>query len=124
MSERISFTVPGRPAPQVRMTQRGVHAKDHPKRAAMDRYLKFKDDVGWAAKAALPSPFTGDVRVVLDFYLAPGSRGDLDNYCKAALDGLNAIAFADDRQVTHLEAMILPADGKRQQMTRIMVEEG
>lgn len=119
---RISFEVPGRPAPHVRMTQRGVHVKDHAKRAAMDRYLKFKDDMGWAAKSAMAEPFAGEVRVILDFYLAPGSRGDLDNYCKAALDGLNGVAFVDDRQVTHLEAMILPADGKRQQMTRIVIE--
>lgn len=119
---RIAFCVPGRPSPAVRMTQRGVHAANHPKRAAIDRYLQFKDNVGWAAKAAIAVPLSGDVRLTLDFYLVPGQRADLDNYCKAALDGLNAVAFADDRQVTHLEAMILPAKDKRQEMTRIMVE--
>lgn len=31
-------------------------------------------------------------------------RGDLDNYLKAVMDGLNGIAFGDDRQVHRLSA--------------------
>lgn len=31
-------------------------------------------------------------------------RGDLDNYVKATLDGLNKVAFTDDRQVKYLVA--------------------
>ncbi len=125
MSERISFTVPGRPAPQVRITQRGVHVKDHRDRAAMDRYLAYKRDVGWAAKASIPAPLAGDVRVTFDFYLCrKGNRPDIDNLIKAGLDGMNKIAFKDDRQVIQLEAMLLPADDPEHEMTRIMVEEG
>lgn len=30
-------------------------------------------------------------------------RGDLDNYTKLSLDGLNGVAFKDDRQVVHLD---------------------
>ena len=30
-------------------------------------------------------------------------RGDLDNYCKSILDGLNGAAFMDDRQVHYID---------------------
>jgi crossover junction endodeoxyribonuclease RusA len=30
-------------------------------------------------------------------------RGDIDNYAKTVLDGLNGVAFIDDRQIVRLE---------------------
>lgn len=33
----------------------------------------------------------------------PKMRGDIDNYVKSILDGLNGVAFADDKQVLELE---------------------
>ena len=32
------------------------------------------------------------------------SKGDLDNFLKAVLDGMNGIVFFDDVQITHIEA--------------------
>jgi Holliday junction resolvase RusA-like endonuclease len=32
-----------------------------------------------------------------------GIRGDVDNICKAVLDGLNGVAWDDDRQVEMME---------------------
>lgn len=31
-------------------------------------------------------------------------RGDIDNYVKTIMDGLNGVAWADDKQVHHVEA--------------------
>jgi Holliday junction resolvase RusA-like endonuclease len=31
-------------------------------------------------------------------------RGDLDNYVKSLLDGLNGVAYEDDKQVVNLKA--------------------
>ena len=36
-------------------------------------------------------------------FLRP-SRGDIDNYIKSILDGLNKVAYSDDRYICHLEA--------------------
>lgn len=32
-------------------------------------------------------------------------RGDLDNYVKTLMDGLNGVAWTDDKQVHHIEAV-------------------
>lgn len=31
-------------------------------------------------------------------------RGDIDNYVKSVLDGLNGVAYEDDRQIVNLKA--------------------
>lgn len=31
-------------------------------------------------------------------------RGDIDNYCKSIMDGLNGVAYHDDGQVLNLKA--------------------
>lgn len=110
MSE-AAFVVPGRPVPQPRMTRAGVHVKGHPKRAAMDRYLQFKNDVGWAAKAVIQEPFSGPVIVDISVYIKDRMtrRWDIDNVAKAVLDGCNKVAFHDDKQVTGLGIRILSA---------------
>ncbi len=36
---------------------------------------------------------------------SPGLRGDIDNYEKAVLDGLNGVAFVDDSQVVDWRAV-------------------
>jgi crossover junction endodeoxyribonuclease RusA len=94
--EKMRFTVPGHPVPAVRMTQRGKFIK---KQAG--RYLAYKNQVGWAAKAAGVKQMTGDVEVIGTAYIY-GRSGDIDNLAKAWLDGLNGIAWIDDRQVKRL----------------------
>lgn len=92
----ITFTIPGRPVPAVRMTQRSKWTKQS------QRYLDYKGTVGWAAKAARCPRFRGRVRVDIDLYIQGGRVGDVDNYTKSILDGLNGIAWDDDRQVGEL----------------------
>lgn len=105
----IEFTVPGKPQAWQRV-KRGRGGKSYvPKETAA-----AETAIGWEARAAMGalSPFAGPVKVVFTAYLprpkgvAPGSvhpirqgDGDGDNFQKALWDGLNGVAFADDRQV-------------------------
>jgi crossover junction endodeoxyribonuclease RusA len=91
----IKFIIPGRPVPAVRMTQAGKY-----KKPSAQRYLTYKEHVGWAAKAAGIKKFRNDVAIDITLYLRCGPReGDWDNYAKAICDGLNGIGYVDDRQI-------------------------
>lgn len=112
-SSQLRFAVFGPPAPAVRMTGRGKFVRDHPKRAAMDRYLAFKAAVGWAAKEAGAVPVDGPVRVTVVVMLnAPEKRRwDVSNVLKACEDGLNAIAYRDDQQVVFASIEVVSVGG-------------
>lgn len=90
----VELTVPGRPVPAVRMTQRGKFTKPQAK-----RYLQYKDKVSWAAKAAGIKPLRGKIKIFIAIYLAGGRDGDWDNYAKSICDGLNGIAYRDDQDI-------------------------
>lgn len=56
-----------------------------------------------AARIAPPASASRSARVaMLSGETAPAKRPDVDNLGKAALDGMNGIAFADDAQVVSL----------------------
>jgi Holliday junction resolvase RusA-like endonuclease len=95
----IEFTVPGRPVPAVRMTQRGKWIKRN-----ASRYLAFKEHVGWVARQHFPEPWEGPVGIRIVAYWWGGRPGDLDNILKAIQDGLNEIAWHDDTQVVLIGA--------------------
>lgn len=53
--------------------------------------------------------------------LKPVTRPDIDNYVKAALDGLNGVVFRDDNQVTDLRVRKRYSDAPR---LEIVVSDG
>lgn len=88
------LVIPGRPVPAVRMTRRGKFVS-----RAAKRYLDYKNHVARIAMQARLKPVEGHVEVEGIVYIHGGREGDVDNYCKSLLDGLNGIAWFDDRQV-------------------------
>lgn len=90
--------IPGRPIPAVRMTRRSKFANP-----AAQKYLTYKEAVGWEARRAVKAPLVCKVKVTAHFYVDKNA-GDLDNYVKSILDGCNKIAWNDDRQVIELHA--------------------
>lgn len=95
----LSFVVRGRPVAYVRMTRYSKHAP----RAL--RYLVYRTEVTLRAREAGAECWTGAVRVYVQAYVRRRTF-DLDNLVKGVLDSLNGVAFADDKQVTILQAAI------------------
>lgn len=92
----IKFTVPGRPVPAVRMTQR---SKWEPR---AQKYLSYKKEVAWFAKLATEKPIEGYVQAIITAYIRGKHRMDVDNIAKSILDGANGICYEDDRYVWSL----------------------
>ena len=104
---RVSFTVEGNPVPKARartVRKGGRTWSFTPKKvAAWEKVVKAE------AEKHFPEPFNGPVALALAFYMKrPKSRKkdnyvmttpDLDNLEKAFLDGLNGVAYDDDKQV-------------------------
>lgn len=95
----IEFTVPGRAVPAVRMTQRSKFT------SRAQRYLAYKQQVGWIAKQNYKGkPTDKPVFVSVEVYLHRGVQGDIDNYFKSIADSLNKIVYEDDRQIKDIRA--------------------
>lgn len=56
-------------------------------------------------------------QLAIDGKLRPITRPDVDNYAKAALDGLNAIVFRDDSQIVYLSVAKHYAERPRLEVT-------
>ena len=104
---RISFTVMGQPVPKAR--PRTVRKGGRTWSYTPKKVTKWEDVVREEATKFFDEPFNGPVALMLAFFLKrPKSRRkenyvvttpDLDNLEKAFLDGLNEVAYMDDKQV-------------------------
>lgn len=96
IGHRLHFTVTVRPVPKARPRVVNGHAYTPAKTRA------FEQAIGWGARQAMLEAgwqtLTGPV--MLDVVIT-GARAnaDADNLLKAIADGLNGIAYADDRQI-------------------------
>jgi len=95
----IRITVPGRPVPKARprLGVRGRKAYVY----TPPETKEYENLVGWVARCAGCKPLNGPLAVELHLFIR-GRSGDVDNYCKSILDGLNGIAYVDDDQVVEL----------------------
>ena len=112
----VTFTIPGRPVPKQR-PRTGRNGRIYtPKKSR-----SYEETVGWAGKQVFKNPYDGPVQLQVNVYLsAPG--GDLDNYVKSIQDGLNGIAWRDDRQVTRLKAGLFVRPGVRER-AEVVIQE-
>lgn len=76
-----------------------------------DEGKTYKAKAGWLAKAAGAKPVTHDVAVVITMHPKTKKNGeassvvqDIDNQIKCALDALQGIAYANDKQIKRLSA--------------------
>ena len=116
-----TFTIKGRPVPAARMTRRQVQTGHITQQAK--RYLAYKDAVGWEAKAKRIPMLRGNVRIEIELFIHGNKSGDIDNYVKAIADGLNGIAYEDDKQVTELHAFKFKVEDKSEERAIIRIGE-
>ncbi|KAF1084944.1 Endodeoxyribonuclease RusA [Sporotomaculum syntrophicum] len=94
----VAFVIPGRPVPKQR-PRLGKQGQIYtPKETKA-----YEQTVGRAGRQVFKKPYNGPVSLQVKVYLT-APRGDLDNYIKSIQDGLNQVAWRDDRQVIRLKA--------------------
>lgn len=114
MEGEFTFTIPGDPIPKGRPrgeVRTGEYGGHYVKMHTPKQTQEAEENVGWSFKAEYPGqePLTGDVWLNLTFAEAPKPRqrqSDLDNLQKLVLDGLNGVAWADDKQVVLIHAFV------------------
>lgn len=124
MSEEftVSFSIPGRPVPAVRMTNRSKFAA---RRA--HRYLEYKKKVGYCFREQVVGfgPFREDLRFevhITILTMKPEAHAwDVDNISKTVLDGLNEVVWKDDKQVDGLSVFTESALTKRQERVFVTI---
>lgn len=113
----MNLTIYGKPQPK----ERPRVYKGHGITPTRTKNYEAKVAAEWRANH--PKPLEGDIRVELVFYMPipiswskakkeraereiirPSVRPDIDNLVKIILDGLNGVAFMDDKQVVELAA--------------------
>lgn len=108
----VTFRVPGEPVakerPRTYMTSAGAARTVTPRKTHA-----AEEAIGWEFKRQCPSfgePIPHPVSVRLVFHTMSKAK-DVDNCMKTALDALQGVIFANDRQVYHVDATIVRGKG-------------
>jgi crossover junction endodeoxyribonuclease RusA len=113
----IRLTIPGRPIPAVRMTQKSKYTDRQ-----AHRYLDYKSQIAWIAKGNRVRQIDGPVVAEIYLYLCGGNQGDCDNYAKSLTDALNKIAYKDDRQIKRLVVEKRECGRPAEQRAEVIIE--
>lgn len=104
--DEVTVVVPGRPVPKGR-PRLGTRV------FTPDRTREFEERVAWYCRAARVRLRDRVVEVTIELHTRTPLRGDIDNYAKAVLDGLQkGEAIADDRQVASLRCWRVVGDAE------------
>jgi crossover junction endodeoxyribonuclease RusA len=106
----VAFELLQRPHPKGRPRFGKTHAYTDPKTRT------YEADVRAACAEAMceADPYDGDVELACVFEQRNARAADLDNLVKAVSDGIEKVAFLNDRQVTRISAArVLRADVDR-----------
>lgn len=93
----IKIVIPGRPVPKARpRLGKGGHVY------TPARTKQYEELVAWKTKEVIKEPFTGNIAIYIKVYVKNNVFPDLDNIAKSILDGMNKVAYHDDKQVSCL----------------------
>jgi crossover junction endodeoxyribonuclease RusA len=113
--EPIRIIIPGRPVPKQRPRFARTGHIYTPQETR-----DYEDFVGWKAKEVVKEPLEGDIALYIRVYVNRNVFADIDNIAKAIMDGLNGVAYKDDRQVVCLSIQRIKG---REERVEIELEE-
>ncbi|NKW77390.1 RusA family crossover junction endodeoxyribonuclease [Bacillus cereus] len=96
------FVVPGRA--QAKQRPRLYRGVAYTPQATKDYEAKMRNEYVEAYENE--DPLQGDLTVTVRVYFNKKNHGDLDNYVKT-LDGLNKVAWVDDKQIKEIHAFLV-----------------
>lgn len=112
--ERFHFRVPTRPVPKARpRLSRSGHAYTSARTVKFEMDVlqqatlagvELRDDRAYKVELLISNEYA-DVFITDVGKIKKKMRGDLDNYCKSLLDGINRLDGWDDGQVVELQAV-------------------
>lgn len=116
----IRVVVPGRPVPKARprLGIRGRRSYIY----TPESTVEYERTVALFSRQQYSKPVQGPVAVTVRIYMGRRGRGDIDNYLKSILDGLNGVVYQDDKQVVRLDACFV-ACSKGEERVEIEVEQ-
>jgi crossover junction endodeoxyribonuclease RusA len=112
---RYKIIVPGRPVVKKR-PRLGRNNNIYTPRKTKE----YEELVGWKAREVIKEPLKGNVAVYITIYGGSRIQGDLDNYAKSILDGMNKIAYEDDKQICSLSIQRI---SDKEERVEIEIEE-
>ena len=99
--EPIRIIIPGRPVPKHRPRASGAGHKKYVYTPQETKHYE-RQVMFMAASAAKGKTFFNDIALDIKLYFSDKKFGDLDNYAKSILDGLQGTLFENDKQVARL----------------------
>ena len=100
--------IDGKPQPKQRARTVDVAGSDKKRTYTPPATVAYENLIAMSWRG--PRLFAGSVKVTVAVIEGRGHPADLDNYVKVVLDGLNGIAWVDDRQVIGIDAKIHRGD--------------
>lgn len=116
--EGFTFTVIGKIVPAVRMTQRSKYVSTQ-----AQRYLAYKDRIGWTAKEAGAAIWEGPIALTVTAW-ARDRKWDASNVLKAVEDSLNGICWVDDKQIVEARIRVCELWGRIEEFMVVTITEG
>jgi Holliday junction resolvase RusA-like endonuclease len=117
--QEYEFVVPGEPVPFTR-TLRGE------KSTRAEKYRAYKKAVGYCANLAGVEPMPKEWHIILTVHVYSVNHArrkwDADNVLKAVSDGLNGIAWHDDKQITSAHVRLYSRGGSGEMETRVWIQ--
>ena len=113
----VFFVIPGEP--KTKQRPRFANGRVYTPSETRNEEARIKSI--YLAKSGGKS-FSGDLEVVLEFFLGSRRRKDLDNMEKIVLDALNKVAYEDDSQIVIKKSQKLYNFGGKLQ-TNVLIRE-